>query len=50
MESRLRDSGQTQPKVSTQIQPCPSPPSRLMAQSVKGVEGIHPELRLYIPT
>lgn len=43
MESRLLNSGQTPPKVSTQIQPYASPPRRLMAQSVEGVEGIHPD-------
>lgn len=42
MESKLLNSGQTQPKVSTQIQPCPCPPRRLTTQSVKGVEGVHP--------
>lgn len=43
MESRLLNSGQTPPKVSTQIQPYASPPRRLMAQSVEGVEGVHPD-------
>lgn len=42
MESWLLNSSQTPPKVSTQIQPCPSPPRILMAQTSEGVEGIHP--------
>lgn len=42
MDSKLLNSVQTPPKVSTQIQLCPSPPKSLMAQSIEGVEGIHP--------
>lgn len=42
MEPRLLHEGQTPPKVSTQIQLCPSPPRRLTAQSSKGVDGVHP--------
>lgn len=41
MESKLLNSVQTPPKVSTQIKSCPSPPRSLKAQSTEGVEGIH---------
>lgn len=45
MESKLLNSGQTLPyprSNSTQIQPCLSPPRRLMAQSMEGMKGTHP--------
>lgn len=40
MESRLLNSGQTPPKVSTQIQPYANPPKEADGSGVEAVEGI----------